>query len=160
MNNSTWINALHVGGEPETIQPTQVEVLAAQKEIVLLEEYLSQNRQVYLQAKNSEEIMPVSHAILKLLTSILKRISRGEAVTLIPDEAELTTQQAAKLLNVSRPFVVKMLQEGKIPFRMVGAHRRILAKDIQSYKAQIAKDRQKVLAELSAEGQDLKMGYD
>lgn len=114
--------------------------------------------QLMRKGKGSELIsLPVT--ALKLLIVILSHMAQGNAVTLMPVHAELTTQEAANLLNVSRPFLVELLEKKQIPFRRVGTKRRVLAKDVLSYKEEIDKKRLEVLAELANEAQIHNMGY-
>lgn len=96
---------------------------------------------------------------VRLLAEILTQMAQGNAVTLIPIHAELTTQQAADLLNVSRPFLIKLLEQQRLPFRKVGKHRRIRFSDVLSFKQHSDEQRRTALERLAAEGQELNMGY-
>ena len=86
-------------------------------------------------------------------------MGKGNAVKIVPLKKELTTTEAAEILNVSRPYLVELLESGKIPFRKVGVRRRILYQDLMVYKQQIDAQRMSALAELAAQAQELNMGY-
>ena len=92
---------------------------------------------------------------LRLLVRILEEMARGNAVTLIPVHAELTTQEAADMLNISRPSLIQLLDEGKIEFRRVGTHRRVRFEALMEYKRQVDTERRKVLKQLAAYDQEL-----
>lgn len=94
-----------------------------------------------------------------LLMEILEAMAAGRGITLIPENAELTSVQAADVLNVSRPYLIKLLEENVLPHRKVGKHRRIRMEDLMTYKAKIDRDREAVLDQLAKEAQDLGMGY-
>jgi excisionase family DNA binding protein len=89
-----------------------------------------------------------------MLTEILQAMAAGRGVTLIPENAELTTVQAAEILNVSRPFLTKLLDDGKIPHRKVGTHRRVRMEDVMDYKKRIDRERENILDQLVAEAQE------
>ena len=105
------------------------------------------------------EPIEVPASAIRLFLRLLTEMSQGHAVTLIPTHAELSTQQAADLLNVSRPYVVKLLDEGKIPSRAVGRFRRVRFDDLMAYKQKDDESRAKVLEQLAADAQELGMGY-
>jgi excisionase family DNA binding protein len=92
---------------------------------------------------------------VRLLIGALDQMAKGNAVTLMPIQAELTTQQAADLLNVSRPYLVGLLDKGEIPHHKVGTHRRILAQDVFAYQRLVAQERDEILEELVALNQQL-----
>jgi excisionase family DNA binding protein len=118
------------------------------------------NFQLRVQTVNEpEELVVIPVSALRLLTDILTQMARGNAVTLIPVHAELTTQQAADLLNVSRPFLIGLIDAEKIPHRKVGTHRRIRFDDLMAYKQDIDQQRVQALEELAREAQELDMGY-
>src|ERR1035438_10192769 len=75
-------------------------------------------------------------AIVGLLDEILKNMQAGKAVSIVPEHQQLTSQRAANLLGVSRPFMVRLLEEGKLPFHMVGSHRRVYLADLLVYRSE------------------------
>jgi len=94
-----------------------------------------------------------------LFLAVLAEMADGNAVRIVPVHAELTTQQVAELLNVSRPYVIQLLEEGRIPSRKVGAHRRVRAEDALAYRARDEERRKEILDELTAEAEKHGLGY-
>ena len=109
---------------------------------------------------NQAETIILPTSVGALLMDILEAIAVGKGIAVIPKNTELTTVQAADVLNVSRPFLIKLLEEKKIPYRMVGKHRRIRMEDVMAYKGAIDQEREVVLDQLIADAQDQEMGYD
>ena len=114
---------------------------------------------VKLTEAKAEPTIKLPAAAVQLLLAILEDMASGRAVTLVPHNAELTTQQAADFLNVSRPFLIQLLQQKKLPFRRVGTHRRIRFEDVAAFKEAIDRERREVLDQLAAEAQELGLGY-
>lgn len=146
----------------EILLPTDKDISLAEASSRQLSAYIRSTAEPTIQlikkGKNNETILLPASA-LKLLIVILSQMAHGNAVTILPVHAELTTQEAADLLNVSRPYLVQLLEEGEIPFRRVGSRRRVLAKDVLQYKRNIDRKRQDALDKLAGEAQKHNMGY-
>ena len=97
--------------------------------------------------------------IMNLLLTVLTQVSQGNAISLVLMHQEISTQQAADLLSVSRPHLVKLLEQNSIPFRKVGSHRRVKLTDVMTYRNTIDKERHKTLDELSGLSQDIGMDF-
>ena len=147
----------------KTELPTDAEVSLAKESSRLLSLYLStkeesQSIRVIDQAGEHEAVR-VPTAAFRLLIDILSEMAQGNAVSMIPVHAELTTQEAADMLNVSRPYLVKLLDTGEIGYHKVGSHRRVYFRDLAAYKTRVDGERHNALAALAAEAQELNMGY-
>lgn len=150
---------------PQTITPNDADRKIANESNSLLVPFLAKKQklkvQLVVEGSRSEETLslPLPAAISEMLVAILSEVAEGNPITLIPNQAELTTQQAAEILNVSRPFVVELLEKGEIPYRMVGTHRRILYSDLKEYQQQAEVKQKQALDELVAQAQEEGMGY-
>jgi len=142
--------------------PTSQDVEDAKRSSRTLSKYADAERvQLSIKGNNDQqdELVLPGH-VLQILLDVLAEISHGNAISIMPVHAELSTQNAADMLNVSRPFLVSLLENNVIPHHKVGTHRRVLAKDVVEYKQTIDKKRLETLDELTALSQDLGMGYE
>jgi excisionase family DNA binding protein len=139
--------------------PRDVELARASGQ--LLSRYVDTTAPLRLRVADGEQDEPLELPIgaVGLLMEILEAMAAGRGVTLIPENAELTTVQAAGVLNVSRPFFIKLLDEGALPHRKVGKHRRVRMEDVMAYKKRIDEEREAVLEELTREAQEQEHGY-
>lgn len=145
----------------EPITPTEAEVHLAQKLGPRLATHLATNMETTLlleEGGHSEKVVLPARAT-RWLADALAEMAKGKAVLFSSIDAELTTQQAADFLNVSRPYLVRLLEEKKIPHRKVGTHRRVLARDVKEYKERNNAQRLDTLAQLVEQAQELDMGY-
>jgi len=110
--------------------------------------------------KNQAHQVELPTSALRLLVDILAELADGNAVKVVPVHAELTTQEAADLLNVSRPHLVKLLEEGVLPFHKTGKHRRIRFADLMEFKAKRDQTSEQAMEQLAAQAQELGMGYE
>lgn len=117
---------------------------------------------VEIRLVESEEVITIPRKAFELLRFILSAMAEGKAVSLIPSDSDsdLSTQQAADLLNVSRPHLVKLLEQGALPFKKVGSHRRVRLEDVAAYEAKQAKQRKQRLQFLAHQAQELNLGYE
>jgi excisionase family DNA binding protein len=104
---------------------------------------------------DQDEILEVPRGAVELLARILAQMAAGEGVSIVPSHAELTTQQAANILNVSRPFLVGLLEAGEIDFRMVGKHRRVKAESLNQYMRNDDRSRRDAANELTTLSQEI-----
>lgn len=109
-----------------------------------------QSEEVDIEIIGSNDKLELPLSVLRLLEDILKNMSEGKIVSIVPLATELTTQKAAEILGCSRPFLVNLLEEGKIPFTKVGKHRRIMFKDVMQYKAKMKAVQKQHLIEMMA----------
>jgi excisionase family DNA binding protein len=120
---------------------------------------------VHVEADAGDEVGAVKRTFIlpapavRMLTEILAALADGRSVIVSSGDAELTTQQAADLLNVSRPFLVKLLESNKLPFRLAGTHRRVRLDDVNAYRMERDKRSQVAMDELAAEAQKLGLGH-
>ena len=150
----------HTGiNDIELLMPSEQEVHIAQETSRKLAARFQGKETVQVRLLNgseqTSETVQLPASAVRLLIDILEQMAQGNAVTIVPIHAELTTQQAADLLNVSRPFLIKLLEEEEIPYYKVGTHRRVRAEDLLAYKKEKMEKRRKALDELAALDQEL-----
>ena len=140
--------------------PNKNEALLAQESSRLLAPVLGGTDVVRFSVAGQDIEVSLPQSVLRILVDVLTNMAEGNAVTIIPIHAELTTQQASEILNVSRKFLIdELLEGGVIPFRKVGTHRRILFKDLMAYKETNRFQRKEALDELTELSQQFGLGY-
>jgi excisionase family DNA binding protein len=141
--------------------PTAQEVAIARASGQRLSRYRDRAKPLSIRVLDVDQEQPLElpAGAVALLMDILEAMAAGRGVSIIPENAELTTVQAAEVLNVSRPYLIKLLAEKAIPHRKVGKHRRILIEDVMTYKKRIDRAREAVLDQLAAEAQEDDLGY-
>jgi len=148
----------------ETALPVEREVAAAVESQRALAAFLStqfetQRIQIF-DAKNQAHQVELPTSALRLLVDVLSELAEGNAVKVVPIHAELTTQEAADMLNVSRPHLVKLLESGALAFHKTGKHRRIRFADLMAFKTEQARASAQAMEALAKQAQELQLGYE
>lgn len=141
--------------------PSKRERSIAHESYSALEEYLktigSDTAEIEIEETQQRLILPTS--ALELLATILQHMRKGKTVSIVPNETEVTTQKAAEYLNCSRPFLVKLLEEGEIPYTRIGRHRRVLFSDLEAYRKKQKEATKLKLIQMMKDAEDLDL-YD
>lgn len=148
----------------KVILPVEREVAAAvqgQRTLAawLATRFETQSIQIF-DDQNQAHQVELPTTALRLLVDILAELADGNAVQVVPIHAELTTQEAADLLNVSRPHIVKLLEEGLLPFHRTGKHRRVRFADLMQFKSDRERASEQAMEQLAKQAQELAMGYE
>jgi len=108
---------------------------------------------------NGAPVLELPPQTLRLFAQILSMMSQRKMISLIHQKHELSTQEAAACLNVSRPFLIKQLESGKIPFKKVGRHRRVEFEVLLKFKKTMEQESESALQDLATQAQELGLGY-
>ncbi len=134
------------------VQPDESDISTAVEALPHVKDYLASHTSSVIRlvvADDSQETLVVPRGAVELLAQVLAHMAAGQGVSVVPAHAELTTQQAAGLLNVSRPFLIGLLDAGEIEYRKVGKHRRIRAQSLMAYLARDDQERREAADELT-----------
>ncbi|MGN6686085.1 MAG: helix-turn-helix domain-containing protein [Actinomycetales bacterium] len=140
------------------VQPDESDISTAVEALPHVKDYLATHADSVIRlvvADDPQETLIVPRGAVELLARVLAHMAAGEGVSVVPAHAELTTQQAAELLNVSRPFLIGLLDDGQIEYRKVGKHRRIKAQSLMAYMARDDQQRREAAEELTRLNQEM-----
>jgi len=139
------------------VQPGESDINTAVEALPHIKSYLAAHADSVIRlvvADDPQETLVVPRGAVELLARVLAHMAAGQGVSVVPAHAELTTQQAAELLNVSRPFLIGLLDAGEIEYRKVGKHRRIKAQSLMAYMARDDQQRREAADELTRQPRD------
>ncbi len=143
-----------MGAKKRNFVPSKDETKNAEELLLLLVKQLDRTTVVTL------DHMEISGNLVGAFVELLEQFALGHTVTLVSSTQELTTGEASEILNVSRPYLVSLLDQGKIPFRKVGVKRRIQAIDLAKFQQRLEEEQEKAFQELVDLGQEQKLGYE
>ncbi|SEQ03921.1 helix-turn-helix domain-containing protein [Lentzea albida] len=143
------------------VQPNDDDVVTASAALTRVKTYLHDHDEagadVRVRAEGEDDVLVLPRAAVELFAQILAYMAAGHGVSVVPADAELTTQQAADMLNVSRPYLIGLLEADEIEYRKVGKHRRIKAASLVQYMRNDDQRRRRAADELSALTQEMGM---
>jgi len=145
----------HLITAPATVQESEL----ARSSSRLLAACIGRGTTARLRVVDGDGEIEVPVAALRMLVDILANMAEGNAMSLVPIHAELTTQQASDFLGVSRPYLVALVERGELPHHKVGTHRRVYFRDLLEYRETRLKQSKAAFAELAAQAQELGLGY-
>lgn len=142
----------------EPFVATDEEALIARDALAKLRPLAAAKQDIKLRILEAHDVVvPIPARLVSFLVELLEAMTQRKPVSFIPCAAEMTTKQAADFLNVSRPYLVRLVDKGEIPARMVGTHRRILMSDLVEYKKRSDETRRNAIRDMVAEAQKLKL---
>lgn len=145
---------------PPQMSPEEVEMARTAQRCIM--EALDHSRAAAITLTTTDGAHPTVElppAALKLIGQLLGALSEGRAVTIIPSKQEFSTVEAANFLNVSRPFVIKEIEEGRLPHRKVGTHRRVAFEDLVVYAREMRKRQEGALERMADNARELGLDY-
>jgi excisionase family DNA binding protein len=147
----------------DPVQPDQADVTTAVAALPHVKDYLFRHQgeetvRLTVDDEHGDETLVVPRGAVELLARILAHMAAGQGVSVVPSHAELTTQQAADMLNVSRPFLIGLLEAGEVEYRRVGKHRRVKASSLLDYMRHDDQRQREAADELSALSQEMGLG--
>ena len=152
------MNATASSRRPEDpVVPTKHDAELAKESSRLLAACIGQGDVARLVVHDGDQQIPVS--ALRMLVNILAQMAQGNAVSLVPFDAELTTQEAAEFLNVLRPYLIELLERDALKYRRVGAHRRVAFSELLKHRQKLAAEGREAASKLTQEAEDLGIGY-
>jgi excisionase family DNA binding protein len=145
----------------QPVQPDSGDIVTADAALPTVKAYLNVHRQdenvVRVRVEEDDDVLSLPRAAVEVFTQVLAYMAAGHGVVVVPVDAELTTQQAADLLNVSRPYLIGLVEAGAIEYRKVGKHRRIKAASLLEYLRSDDQRRRQAADELSSLTQEMGM---
>ena len=145
---------------PPKMSPQEIEMARAAQRCIM--EALDHSRAAAITLTTTDGSHPTVElppAALKLIGQLLGAMSEGRPITLMPSTQELSTVEAAHFLNVSRPFVIKEIEEGRLPHRKVGTHRRVAFEDLIAYAREMRKRQERALERMAENAHELGLDY-